>query len=175
MCRIHIQLGTWCDVHITGRSIALLMLQCKTSTSTASFSSQLQNAVFSPALEPVLTAAVKSLHPKICIAVYCSISLHPQLPCMIPIGIMSQLITGDYVIKFERNSFRVQLSARGIAICFASAQPKAQVSRGVDCLCLCLPSKSKSKSQIATLAFFWHLQVIALKTGACWLHKLCFK
>ncbi len=67
-------------------------------------------------------------------------------------GIMSQLITGNYVIKFERNSFRVQLSARGIATCFASAQPKAQVSGGVDCLCLCLclPSKSKSKSQIAT-------------------------
>jgi len=35
---------------------------------------------------------------------------------------MSQLITGDYVIKFERKRFRVQLSARGIAICFASAQ-----------------------------------------------------
>jgi len=51
-------------------------------------------------------------------------------------GIMSQLITGNYVIKFERNSFRVQLSARGIATCFASAQP--------------LWSKSKSKSQIAT-------------------------
>jgi len=43
---------------------------------------------------------------------------------------MSQLITGDYVIEFERNSFRVQLSARGIAICFASAQPKAQVRGG---------------------------------------------
>ena len=26
------------------------------------------------------TAAVKSLHPNICIAVHCSISLHPQLP-----------------------------------------------------------------------------------------------
>ena len=65
-------------------------------------------------------------------------------------GIMSHLITGDYVIKFERNSFRVQLSARIIATCFASAQPKAQVSGGVD---LCLPSKSKS--QIATtLAIF---------------------
>jgi len=63
---------------------------------------------------------------------------------------MSQLITGNYVIKFERNSFRVQLSARGIATCFALAQPKAQVSGGVDCLCLCLPSKSRSKSQIAT-------------------------
>jgi len=23
--------------------------------------------------------------------------------------------------------------------------------------------------------FFWQLQVIALKTGACWLHKLCLK
>ncbi len=45
-------------------------------------------------------------------------------------GIMSQLITGDYVIKFERKSFRVQPSARGIAICFASAQPKAQVRGG---------------------------------------------
>ncbi len=61
-------------------------------------------------------------------------------------GIVSQLITGKYVIKFERNSFRVQLSARGIATCFALAQPQAQVSRGVDCLCL----PSKSKSQIAT-------------------------
>ena len=30
-------------------------------------------------------------------------------------GIMSQLITENHVIKFERNSFRVQLSARGIA------------------------------------------------------------
>ena len=59
---------------------------------------------------------------------------------------MSQLITGNYVIKFERNSFRVQLSVRGIAICFASARPKAQVSGGVDCL----PSKSKAKGQIAT-------------------------
>jgi len=49
-------------------------------------------------------------------------------------GIISQLITGNHVIKFERNSFRVQLSARGIATCFASAQP----------------SKSKSRSQIAT-------------------------
>ncbi len=39
-------------------------------------------------------------------------------------GIMSQLITGKYVVKFERNSFRVQLTARGIATCFASAQPK---------------------------------------------------
>ena len=48
-------------------------------------------------------------------------------------GIVSQLITGNYVIKFERNSFTVQLSARGIATCFVSAQPT-----------------SKSKSQIAT-------------------------
>jgi len=39
---------------------------------------------------------------------------------------MSQLITRNYVIKFERNSFRIQLSARGIATCFAKAQPKAQ-------------------------------------------------
>jgi len=62
------------------------------------------------------TVAVKSLHPNMCMTVHCSISLHPQLPC--------QPITGDYVIKFERNSFRVQLSARGIAICFASALPR---------------------------------------------------
>jgi len=34
------------------------------------------------------TAVVKSLHPNICIAVHCSISLHPQ-----GLGIMSQLIT----------------------------------------------------------------------------------
>ncbi len=27
-----------------------------------------------------LTAAVKSLHPSMCIAVHCSILLHPQLP-----------------------------------------------------------------------------------------------
>ena len=57
---------------------------------------------------------------------------------------MSQLITEDYVINFEWNSFRVQLLARGTG--FATAQ---LVSRGVDCLCLCLPSKSKS--QIATI------------------------
>ncbi len=71
-------------------------------------------------------------------AIYCTPDCH---------GIVSQLITGNYVIKFERDSFKVQLSARGIATCFASAQPKAQVSGGVDCLCLCLPS---SQSQIAT-------------------------
>ena len=57
-------------------------------------------------------------------------------------GIVSQLITGNYVI-------RVQLSARGIATCFASAQPKAQVSGGVDCPCPCpcpcLPSQVKVK------------------------------
>jgi hypothetical protein len=81
-------------------------------------------------------------------AVHCSIPLHPQLPWYHESAELTQLITGDYVIKFERNSFRVQLSARGIAICFASAQPKAEVSGVVDCLCLCLPSKSKS--QIAT-------------------------
>ncbi len=41
-----------------------------------------------------------------------------------------------------------------IAICVASAQPKAQVSGGVECLL----SKSKSRSQIATtLAHFWAL------------------
>ena len=66
-------------------------------------------------------------------------------------GIMSQLISGNYMIKFERNSFRVQLSAGGIATCFALAQPNVQVSGGVDCICL----PSKSKSQIATtLAMF---------------------
>jgi len=57
-------------------------------------------------------------------------------------GIMSQLITGNYVIKFERNSFRVQLSTRGTATCFASAQPKAQVSGCVDC-----PSQSQKVKQ----------------------------
>jgi len=66
---------------------------------------------------------------------------------------MSQLITGDYVFKYERNSFRVQLSARGTAICFASAQPKAQM-RGGKGRC----GLSKSISQIAsTLAIFWAL------------------
>ncbi len=70
-------------------------------------------------------------------------------------GIMSQLITGNYVIEFQRNSFRVQVPASATATCFASAQPKAQVSGGVDCVCLCLPSKWISKSQTATtLAFF---------------------
>jgi len=61
-------------------------------------------------------------------------------------GIVSQLITGNYVIKFERNSFRVQLSARGIATCFASAQPQAQVSGGVDCLSLSAVKVKKSNS-----------------------------
>ncbi len=81
-------------------------------------------------------------------------------PC-IPncLEIMSQLITGDDLIKLGRNSFRVQLSVRGIAICFAPAQPKAQVSRGVACLCLCRPSKSKSKKvkQQPLWQFFWAL------------------
>ncbi len=96
---------------------------------------------------------------KVCIQT-CALLYIAAFPCIPNChGIMSHLITGDYVIKFERNSFRVLLSARGIATCFASAQPKAQVSGGVDCLCLCLclclPSKSKSKSQVATtLAFF---------------------
>ncbi len=91
---------------------------------------------------------------KVCIQTYAL--LYIAAFCCTPKchGIVSQLITGNYVIKFERNSFRVQLSARVIATCFASAQPKAQVSGGVDCLCLCLrlclPSKSKSKGQIAT-------------------------
>ncbi|KAA6421309.1 MAG: hypothetical protein FRX49_08795 [Trebouxia sp. A1-2] len=39
---------------------------------------------------------------------------------------MSHPITGDYVINFERNSFRVQLSAGYTS--FASAQPKAQLA-----------------------------------------------
>ena len=83
---------------------------------------------------------------KVCIQT-CTLLYIAAFPCIPNChGIMSHLITGDYVITFERNSFRVQLSARGIATCFASAQPKAQVSGGVDCLCLFLPSKSKSNS-----------------------------
>ena len=39
--------------------------------------------------------------------------------------IMSHPITWDYEIKFERNSFRVQLSARGIP----TYEPKAQTLR----------------------------------------------
>jgi len=94
-----------------------------------------------------LTRAVQQ-ESKVCIQT-CALLYIAAFPCIPNChGIMSHLITGDYVIKFERNSFRVQLSARGIATCFASAQPKAQVSGGVDCLCLCL-------SQIAiTLAIF---------------------
>ena len=64
------------------------------------------------------TAAVKSLHPSMCIAVHCSILLHPQLPWYHESAHYWEL--RDQV---ERNSFRVQLSARGIATCFASAQP----------------------------------------------------
>ncbi len=75
---------------------------------------------------------------KVCIQT-CALLYIAAFPCIPNCHrIMSHLTTGDYVIKFERNSFRVQLSARGIATCFASAQPKAQVSGGVDCLCLCL-------------------------------------
>ena len=55
-------------------------------------------------------------------------------------------MTGDFAIKLVRNSFRVQLSANSIAICFASAQPKPRVSGGEDCLCLCRCLQSKSKS-----------------------------
>ena len=76
---------------------------------------------------------------KVCIQT-CALLYIAAFPCIPNChGIMSQLITENYVIKFERNSFRAQLSARDI---FASAQPKAQVSGGVDCLCL--PSKSNS-------------------------------
>ena len=65
---------------------------------------------------------------------------------------------------------------RQVATCFASAQPKAQVSGGVDCLCLylCLPSKSKSKSQIATtLANFLAPASDCTENRSCWLCKLC--
>ncbi len=52
------------------------------------------------------------------------------------------------MIKFERKSFKVQLSARGIGICFASAQPKARLSGGVDCQ----PSKQKATTLANVLA-----------------------
>ncbi len=67
---------------------------------------------------------------KVCIQTFALLYIAAFLCIPNCLGIMSQLITGDYVIEFERNSFRVQLSARGIAICFASAQPKAQVRGG---------------------------------------------
>ncbi len=55
---------------------------------------------------------------KVCIQTFALLYI-AAFPC-IPscLGIMSQLqlIIEDYVIKFERNSFRVQLSARGTAI-----------------------------------------------------------
>ena len=62
---------------------------------------------------------------KVCIQTFALLYIAAFLCIPDCLGIMS---TGDYVIKFERNSFRVQLSARGIAICFASAQ--AQVRGG---------------------------------------------
>ena len=83
---------------------------------------------------------------------------------------MSQLITGNYVIKFERNSFRVQLSARGIATCFAlSAAKGAGKQRCGSSLSLSEVKVKKSHSNHC-----WHLQVIALKTGPCWSYKLSF-
>jgi len=60
---------------------------------------------------------------KVCIQTFALLYIAAFLCIPNCLGIMSQLITGDYVINFERNSFRVQLSARGIAICFASLPP----------------------------------------------------
>ncbi len=60
---------------------------------------------------------------KVCIQTFAMLYI-AAFPC-IPkcLGIMSQLITGDSVIKFERNSFRVQLSARGSnLLCLGAAE-----------------------------------------------------
>ncbi len=91
------------------------------------------------------TAEFQSLHPNMCIAVHCSSSPHPQLPWY-----HESPHHWGLCDKF------LQLSARGIATCFASAQ----VSGGVDCLSLCLPSKSKSNSNHSG----------KLSGGCKWLH-----
>ena len=49
-----------------------------------------------------------------CALLYMHVAAFPCIPTCH--GIMSHLITGGYMIKFERNSFRVQLSARLIAL-----------------------------------------------------------
>ncbi len=61
---------------------------------------------------------------KVCIQTFALLYI-AAFPC-IPncLGIMDQLITGNYVIKFEKNSFRVQLSARGYSnlLCLGAAE-----------------------------------------------------
>ena len=94
---------------------------------------------------------IQSLRPHICIAVHSSIPCIPKCP-----GIMSQLITGNYVIKLKgiASEFSCQRGVQQSALLW---QPKVQVSAGADCLCCCLSLclLSKSKSQIATtLAHF---------------------
>ena len=65
---------------------------------------------------------------------------------------MSQLITGNYVTKLKGIALEFSCQ-RGVQQLALHWQPKAQVSRGADCLRVCL--LSKSKSQIAsTLANF---------------------
>ncbi len=92
-------------------------------------------------------SSIQSLRPHICIAVHCSI------PCILKcLGIMSQLITGNYVTKLKGIALEFSCQ-RGVQQFALHWQPKAQVSRGADCLRVCL--LSKSKSQIAsTLANF---------------------
>ena len=61
---------------------------------------------------------------------------------------------------------------RGIASCFCSAQPKAQANGGAYVVVF-VCSQSQKVSKAAPWQLFLHLEEIALKTGACWLHSLC--
>ena len=84
--------------------------------------------------------------------------------------IMTQHAPGDQNMKFE--SALESNCQRGIASCFCSPQPKTQASEGayVDAF-VC--SLSQKISKAAPWQKDLHLEVCALETGACSLHKLC--
>ena len=76
------------------------------------------------ALHPDMSKQYTQQQSKVCIQTFALLYI-AAFPC-IPncLGIMDQLITGNYVIKFEKNSFRVQLSARGYSnlLCLGAAE-----------------------------------------------------
>ncbi|KAA6422550.1 MAG: hypothetical protein FRX49_07411 [Trebouxia sp. A1-2] len=96
---------------------------------------------------------------------------------------MSHPISGNYVIKFERNSFRVQLSTRGIPTCFASAQPNSAASAWAAALLLffCFhimtgtttaATKTKSTARVIPALPPWEAAPVGLGSGAHSLDKI---
>ncbi len=83
-----------------------------------------QGHVFGSCMHPDINKQYTQQQSKVCIQTFALLYI-AAFPC-IPncLGIMDQLITGNYVIKFEKNSFRVQLSARGYSnlLCLGAAE-----------------------------------------------------